>query len=394
MKEEQVRKHFEAFGPITDLQLKYTKDGIFRRFAFIGYINEEQAQHAMDKLDKTYIGTSKIVVEQCLDLNDSNRPRPWSKYSQPNLESSKVSKETNKTKEKSKKKGDDQLVDAILGDLKHDEKFKEFVKNVDSMKQNEKLIWNDSMKNTDEVKEKPKKPSKPVDNEPVRSPSPVPVKEEKIKKPRFLIKICGTPYSSKENDIRQYFAPISIIHCRLIHNRKNNALSGVCWIEVENENDMNKAMLKQKTVLTIKRTGEHRYLELTPFIKNKHLLNTTENQNKNNTKNAQKNYEPINENIGETGELFVRNLSYRTTEQELEKLFSPFGQVTNINMPIDSLTKQPKGFARVTFMFPEHALRAFNQLDGHAFQGRLLHILPGKPQQQQEETSQSNGNQV
>jgi multiple RNA-binding domain-containing protein 1 len=64
-------------------------------------------------------------------------------------------------------------------------------------------------------------------------------------------------------------------------------------------------------------------------------------------------------------------------------------------MPIDSLTKQPKGFAHITFMFPEHALKAFNELDGHAFQGRLLHILPGKTQQQQQqESSESNKNQV
>ena len=64
VKEEQVRKHFEMFGPITDLQLKYTKDGIFRRFAFIGYLNDEQAQRAIDKLNKSYIGTSKIIVRR------------------------------------------------------------------------------------------------------------------------------------------------------------------------------------------------------------------------------------------------------------------------------------------------------------------------------------------
>lgn len=37
------------------------------------------------------------------------------------------------------------------------------------------------------------------------------------------------------------------------------------------------------------------------------------------------------------------------------------------------------GFAFVTFMMPEHAVQAFNDLDGHVFQGRLLHILPAKP---------------
>ena len=254
------------------------------------------------------------------------------------------------------------------------------------MKKSEQIIWNDSMKN---IEENTKQPSKSIKEQP--TPSPAPIKEEKPLVPRYLIKICGIPYSSKERDIRQFFSPISLTRCRLIHNRKTNSLSGVCWIELENETDMNKAMLKQKSILSIEKTGEHRYLELTSYVKNKDLLNKSTN----NIKKPLKIYEPINESIGETGELFVRNLSYRTTEQDLEQLFNSFGQITNINMPIDSLTKQPKGFAHVTFMFPEHALKAFNELDGHAFQGRLLHILPGKTQQpQQQESSETNNNQV
>ena len=373
--------------------MKYTKDGVFRRFAFIGFINEEQAHRAIEKLNKSFIGTSKLVVEQCYDLNDSNRPRPWSKYSQQQQQQQQVSKqEINKTNTKKKKTGDSQLVDAILGDLKDDVKFKEFVRNVDSMKHTEQIIWNDTMKNEDDdddeqeddekQKGKSKKKSK-ISIEQSTEVTPV-VPEKKEKRPRFLIKIRGIPYSSKEKDIRQFFAPIPIVNCRLIRNRKTNALTGVCWIELENENDLKKAMLKQKTVLCIEKTGENRYLELSSFIKNKELLEAT----KSTVDKPAKKYQPINESIGESGELFVRNLSYRTTEEELEQLFSPFGQITNIHMPIDSLTKQPKGFAHVTFMFPEHALRAFNQLDGHVFQGRLLHILPGKTQQK-EESSES-----
>ena len=36
-----------------------------------------------------------------------------------------------------------------------------------------------------------------------------------------------------------------------------------------------------------------------------------------------------------------RNLSYTVTEDELEKLFQPFGPVTEINLPIDKLTRYP-----------------------------------------------------
>ena len=44
------------------------------------------------------------------------------------------------------------------------------------------------------------------------------------------------------------------------------------------------------------------------------------------------------------------------------------GPLTEVNLPIDPLTKKVKGFAFVTFMMPEHAVKAFTQLDGKTFQ--------------------------
>lgn len=53
---------------MTDVQLKYTKDGEFRRFAFIGYKTEEQAQLAQSYFDQSCIDTCRIFVEQCANL--------------------------------------------------------------------------------------------------------------------------------------------------------------------------------------------------------------------------------------------------------------------------------------------------------------------------------------
>ena len=80
----------------------------------------------------------------------------------------------------------------------------------------------------------------------------------------------------------------------------------------------------------------------------------------------------------ENGRLYVRNLHYGCREEDLEILFKPYGPLVEVNMPIDNFSKKPKGFAHVTCMFPEKALKAFNDLDGKVFQGRMLHILPGK----------------
>lgn len=37
-----------------------------------------------------------------------------------------------------------------------------------------------------------------------------------------------------------------------------------------------------------------------------------------------------------------------------------------------------KGFGTVTFLMPEHAVKAYSELDGTILHGRMLHLLPGK----------------
>jgi multiple RNA-binding domain-containing protein 1 len=82
--------------------------------------------------------------------------------------------------------------------------------------------------------------------------------------------------------------------------------------------------------------------------------------------------------ILETGRLFVRNLSYACTEDDLRQLFEPYGALTEVHLSISRDTKKPKGFAYILFMFPEHALRAYSELDGIILHGRILHILPAQ----------------
>lgn len=51
------------------------------------------------------------------------------------------------------------------------------------------------------------------------------------------------------------------------------------------------------------------------------------------------------------------------------------GQLTEVTFPIDSLSKRNKGFAFITYMFPEHAVKAFNDLDGTDYKVRQLQLL-------------------
>ena len=87
---------------------------------------------------------------------------------------------------------------------------------------------------------------------------------------------------------------------------------------------------------------------------------------------------PIAEQIEDTGRLFIRNLPYSIAEKDIEKLFSKYGELSEVTLPLDNEIKKPKGFAFVQFTIPEKAVTAYAELDGKIWKGRLLHILPGK----------------
>lgn len=48
------------------------------------------------------------------------------------------------------------------------------------------------------------------------------------------------------------------------------------------------------------------------------------------------------ENVGESGRIFIRNLPYDVTEEEIQALFSPFGKIAEIHLPIDKHSRKVK----------------------------------------------------
>lgn len=88
----------------------------------------------------------------------------------------------------------------------------------------------------------------------------------------------------------------------------------------------------------------------------------------------------VNVDEWEEGRLFVRNLSFDVKEDELQQLFKRYGTLNEVHLPIDPKTGKGKGYAHIMYMIPQNALQAYKDLDGKPFQGRLLHILPGKRQ--------------
>ncbi|KAL8672488.1 MAG: hypothetical protein Q9168_003059 [Polycauliona sp. 1 TL-2023] len=84
-----------------------------------------------------------------------------------------------------------------------------------------------------------------------------------------------------------------------------------------------------------------------------------------------------NVTIVSTDRLFVRNLPYTVTEQELRHHFEQVEgrQVEELHIPMDHRSGKNKGFAYVQYSDPEAAAKTRHDLDGQPFQGRLLHII-------------------
>ena len=77
--------------------------------------------------------------------------------------------------------------------------------------------------------------------------------------------------------------------------------------------------------------------------------------------------------------LFVGNLSFNTTENDLQDAFAAHGTVTEANLMMDRTTGRPRGFAFVTMNTEEGAKAAILALNGKDWQGRALTVNEARP---------------
>ena len=80
--------------------------------------------------------------------------------------------------------------------------------------------------------------------------------------------------------------------------------------------------------------------------------------------------------------LFVGNLAFETTENELQDLFAACGPVTEVSIVTDKFTQKPRGFAFVTMATPEGAQAAIQQLSGRNLNGRDLTVNEARPREE------------
>ena len=80
--------------------------------------------------------------------------------------------------------------------------------------------------------------------------------------------------------------------------------------------------------------------------------------------------------------LYVGNLPYSATEEELSTLFGQAGTVTSVAIIKDRETGRSKGFAFVEMSSSEEAQKAINMLTGHMLGGRDLRVSIARPREE------------
>ncbi|CAM8993641.1 unnamed protein product [Rhodiola kirilowii] len=320
--EDRLRDYFYQKGEITDAKLMRTVDGKSRQFAFIGYRSELEAQEAIKYFDGSFLDSSRIQCEIAHKVGDPNIPRPWSRYSVKTNDKS--TNDTNST---------EVLVSSGLNGKgkkgsktndKEDPELQEFLQLMQP-RSNTKL-WEDDV------------------------PQTIPTDKYK-------------PTGSKKALIN-----------KTVKNKQ-----GACALndDATTANESQDEPQDSKAIKTTKKLVLDYAVSDMDYFKSRMKIDWSDSESSDDETDGSL-VEDNEDKVLQPDRLFVRNLPYAATEDELEEHFSKIGKVSQVHLVLDKQTKRSKGFAYIQYTSPEFAARALKELDGESFQGRLLHVLPAE----------------
>ncbi|XP_061355186.1 uncharacterized protein LOC133299715 [Gastrolobium bilobum] len=398
VREDRLREFFSEKGEITDVKLIRTKEGKSRRFGFIGFRTEHEAQEAIDYFNGTCLDTQKITCEVAQKLGDPSLPQPWSRYSKQKDNKGTTPSNVNKhkmpriikttrsryVKEHSGAKGQGEDSKDVV-DI-DDQQLKDFLQ-VMEPRAKSKLWANDtsvvsSVGNHQAISNKDNKGTSAANHRVLHQSAledgfpnnPEPNKSRDLEhdevisdmdyfKRRVTEKWSDSGSSDDEDDNDNNDSV-----CIDDHGKDNHS-----HVNEDEENCDNKSS---------KRTGRNDAQQLDlegqedtsgeDVDHEKAQVNATEQGGQvSNSEDEKGVFEPCR--------LFVHNLPYMTTEAELEEHFSRYGSVSQVHLVVDKDTKRSKGIAYILFSLPEFASRALAlEKKNPIFQGRLMHVKPAK----------------
>lgn len=363
---------------ITDVKLLRTPStnkkvmGKSRGVAYVGLKDESMASHVVEFFDKTFMGSNRISVEFAFAPKCANQEgyRPWSKYTPGSSKYAKLHGDTNDVSKQDEPKKDQELIDEALVAKK-----KEFLSVMQS-RTNTKLWSNDDGLLTTNVSK---------DNTISAINNPKESDEAKSDVEGDNQSTGSSDSGGRGADALRKLTDMDFL--------RSKATAKDDLEEVEEDDDHSAA--SSSVVSSTSEGSNESYSdessgdEKPVGLKHEKVDSKSIDDNKpanfnekdNNTSMDQDCQDDIGDSLLPTDlsptRLFVRNLPFSATEEDLRSVFEPFGTVTECHIPCDD-DKHNKGFAFVNFESANAASKALATLDRSDFQGRLMHLMPAK----------------
>ncbi len=87
--------------------------------------------------------------------------------------------------------------------------------------------------------------------------------------------------------------------------------------------------------------------------------------------------------------IYVSNLSFNTTDEDLQSFFTPYGEVTSAKIITDKVTGRSRGFGFVEIADAEGASKAISELDNSVVDGRNIKVSEARPKEERPARSNS-----
>lgn len=404
--EQRVKDHFAQKGEVTDVKIIRNKNtGESRQFGFVGFRTEKQAKEALKFFNNAYLDTRKLEVSIAKTVGDSALPKPWSRHSKGSKAYKRAHPEENDESEQPLKKkqkiSDQEETNSNSTDF---DSQKQYFMNL--VKSSNGQLWRDDNLIPEQKKLTKKK---------MKDGTKAKIEESYVKSKKtggegvfYEKKRIVFADSDEDSDNEEEYQDLPL-------NEENNEnddndmededgnLDSVANNDALSDMDYLRSKMISKEKLEVEHESDSEDIEESESDvdeENKDNEEVEENDNKDeNTENEEQetekeeekkdlfNDDDNEEDIGESGRLFVRNLPFSTIEEDLVSHFSRYGELSEVHLPVDPETKLGKGFAFVQFQIPANAAVAFDNLDNTIFQGRLIHILPAKSMTQVQENA-------
>ncbi|KAI2491929.1 RNA recognition motif containing protein [Fragilaria crotonensis] len=387
LKESKIPLH------ITDIKILRRTDGTSRKLAFLGFSTPEQASHVVQHFDKSYCMTCRLAVELAISKQAPEKPRPWSKHSKGSTEYEKkhgiIKDNVHDTKNKvggnappeSNMKPVDKRKEEFLAAMGVGKEKTKFWANDDAVALPAEKVAVDSKADTAVPKDDDQDSEDRADGDDDDDDDESSVASDdsggqgadimKVSEPKKLtlgsiqtdldfLRSKATIKVELESDDEDDEASDTKTDGKddKLEEEKieNDDTDSSCSSSDDSSND------DEPKDATLKGESAQPPASNEPIVSSDAAKNTDEDAD--------------DEEFSKY-RLFVRNLPFLTTEDDLRELFIPYGNIEECRIPVDD-QKRNKGFAFITFSHADSTGRAMDTINGTDFQGRLLHVLPAR----------------